>query len=513
MANPMESSPWSVFPFDLTLVWPMRLTTNISGSFDFPGFEKAIRIDGSWIEEDDLIRRNPPSDLDGYAHGEWNYFHPFIQRLLYRRPDKGGAFWIFRRSQVEVLKVRDGNWREDFLIREVLLYVLPSGLAVMKVELEATQAVTWQSAQDSLSYLRRLWAPHYYRPGENKAWVAGGVKGTVWIEPLQAEPGEQAAMTVAASKRPLTNSLDSQIPRLLPHWEDLLDPVVWCEPRTVGISAQPLGDSRMGAMLFLGTDRLMDVTEDDWFALSEADHAGSMRYSPQFRDEALGKACYDRWWQKWDRGRPLWTWAWNHRYLVGPLTFISAKQVPLEDLPPYLSNLREKWRRNYFQLFLIANIQRHELLILQDEVLKVTREGKLDQVNQISRKIAVFSATLWYREITPQIQGQELFERLQEQMRIPQLFREVVEDKAHLTNWAREEWRDRVTRIAVFSAGLSLAAGILGMNVIFRDDVINTITKIGWVKVVTPDLVLLTAVCILVTLGGAWAYTYIRKRS
>ncbi len=78
-----------------------------------------------------------------------------IQRLLYKDPKDGGAFWIFKREGVTTLEVGEAEWGGAFVVREVFLYVLESGLGILKVELGIVVALVSLMGGLAFCYIRK----------------------------------------------------------------------------------------------------------------------------------------------------------------------------------------------------------------------------------------------------------------------------------------------------------------------------------------------------------------------
>jgi hypothetical protein len=195
----------------------------------------------------------------------------------------------------------------------------------------------------------------------------------------------------------------------------------------------------MATMVFAGLDDPEKITDDEWFALAQADPAGYATYAPAFLETELPKAAYDRW---WDKSRP----DKRHRYLAGPMTFLSVMNWPSGSRAPYFERMRGTWRRQQFQFFLLAHYQRAALLILEDGIAylaaqidnppsKKNRKQLARKIEQLQGDIAKFSSGRWFPEVTPQIQGQELYDLLRKHIGLETLYRSVVEDKALLGSW------------------------------------------------------------------------------
>jgi len=464
-----------VDPFDVTFVWPLRLRG--SGAGKEAGRERVKRalIDGGWEQVKDLVRRNGRPDEDGYAYAEMVYFHPFVQNFLYGREDaRPGSrtdathfdLYCLPRLSEEKLEIEEEAWKEEFVIQEVLFHSFDGDIAILTLRLGATRPVTWDSARNTISLMRTAYFQHYSRVQEEVG--PHGVKATVWrggggIEGVHigGMPAETEGKH-ADRNLEMQSALDTQEPKLYRHWSDLLGPLA-----KAGIKARPLGDHRIPVMAFLGLEDPRCLAADEWLALSEADPARFARYAPAFRDNALAEATYDRW---WDRSDPK----LRHRYLAGPMTYFTVIGAPV-DRPPWFERIRTSWRRQHYQMFLLAHYQRAALLDLQDRIARAADKAGWDddallrEIESIRRRMAVFSSSCYFLEISPQVQGQELYSLLRKRLSLDSLYEGVIDDKALLGNWvmAREEQRSakRWEVINLWVIPLGLAITFLGANV------------------------------------------------
>ena len=475
-----------VDPFDVTFVWPLRLKG--SGDGKEPGREsvKLALIAGDWKPIEDLVKRDGLPDENGYAYAEMVYFHPFVQNFLYGRKNSrpGGRadpthFDLYRlpRLSGKKLKIEEGTWEEAFVIHEVLFHSFDGEIAILTLRLGATRPVTWDSARNTVSLMRTAYFQHYSVVKEEMG--QDGVKTPVWrggggIEGVHIEglPGE-----IGEGKVDPMDALGTLEPEIYQHWNDLLGPL-----KKAGIKARPLGDHRIPVMAFLGLEDPTCLEPEEWFALSEADCAQFPRYAPAFRDKALAEATYDRW---WDRSDPR----LRHRYLAGPMTYSAVIAAPA-DRPPWFERIRTSWRRQHYQMFLLAHYQRAALLDLQDRIARAADKADWDdaallrEVGSIQRRMAVFSSSCSFLEISPQVQGQELYSLLRKRLALDSLYEGVINDKALLGNWlvAREEQRSarRWEVINLWAIPLALAFTFLGANVF-------VVPLQDWLKKRVPD--------------------------
>jgi hypothetical protein len=126
-------------------------------------------------------------------------------------------------------------------------------------------------------------------------------------------------------------------------------------------------------------------------------------------------------------------------------------------------------------MFLLAHYQRAALLDLQDRIARAADKAEWDddallsEIASIQRRMAVFSSSCSFPEISPQVQGQELYCLLRKRLALDSLYEGVIDDKALLGNsvMAREEQRSALRWDAInrWVIPLGLAFTFLGANV------------------------------------------------
>ncbi len=464
-----------VNPFDLILLWPVRLLKP-EGTNKTANQHAQTTLDkhcGRWVRESDLLRRGKEGEYDGHVWAEFAYFHPFFQRFLYGdgpEDNKSSAeFVLYQLSPgaAESMAVTESDWRETFKITQVRLYLMKNDTAVVVVALSAPNPITWDSALNAVSELRKTYYSHWFQDkNEGNAWKGGGARSGIHVEPRKS--ATESAHPAQKPAEALRNSIRNRRPQLLPRWAELLDPLVLGPAQNHAIGFEALGDNRMPAMALLGTEAPETLSPDDWFALSQADGAGFTPYAAAFRDSQMDQVCYDRWWDPMHADPAM----HKQRYLASPMVFATVIKARCLTDPHWLKDFLQKWRRQYFQLFFLAHYQRAALLVLQfriaraSELLgKANRHGLLQTIHVIQEEMARFSSQCWYTEVTPQIQGQELYLKLKSQMGLEQLYKEVMDDQKHLGDWAMVDWRLQLDRVVI---PIALLLALLGINVFFE---------------------------------------------
>ncbi|MBI5729944.1 MAG: magnesium transporter CorA family protein [Ignavibacteriales bacterium] len=147
--------------------------------------------------------------------------------------------------------------------------------------------------------------------------------------------------------------------------------------------------------------------------------------------------------------------------------------------PKYI--LLQHLQTMYFQLVMLALLQRASLIRFSDEATKVRYlestkdeiglEDQLEYVKQLHGKYLHFVNKIFFREPTAQEQGIELYDMLLEKMRIEREVKDLDRELNELHNYIsltvqeRENKEIRIlSKLATFFLPATLIAGILGMN-------------------------------------------------
>ena len=527
--------------FDLILFWPLEIgEKDAKGRVQRDAIKERLTATSRWSELVDPLRRDCKPEEDGFAYAEWCEFHPFVRRFLYGNPPGGDGdlarpFDLYRNTWAtgKILRIEEEDCGISFEIRDLRLYVADNGLAFIILDLTSIAATTWRFALNALSKFRTSY-PQFYgaieKEGRLEGWFPGGAYQKVRIEPDEAKT-ELKDLHPSAEGRgeELRAALKARRPPILGHWKRLLGPLL-----EEGVRPHTLSDHRMSAMVWMGVEEAHTLAEADWMALAEADEYGFAPYSDAFVAETMREAAYDRWWDR-ELAKEQ---KKDHRYVVGEKVLASVKGLPSGSVPGYVERIRGSWRRQYAQAYFLAQFQRAALLILQDRVAEATPELErngaevvcrderklLEKIEELQAAMAVFSSRYWFPEVSNQVQPQELYSRVKKKLRLEELYRGVVDDKALLGAWvtAREERRrDKFwNRVNWFFIPMSLVLSFLGANLILDPaKVFVQTTQSGefllWLeRMFTHDMWvdLATALILIAILGVCWGAFWLAER-
>jgi hypothetical protein len=333
---------------------------------------------------------------------------------------------------------------------------------------------------EAIALLRNVFFPSYRKDtsadAEVGAFIGSAAVSQAKFLPLQSE-SELPPVSHPQHATACGEAIDTSYPALLPHWRALLSPLALGAAPEGGYSFALLDDFRMATMALLGTPSPFQVTDDDWQRLAQADTEDFSVYNPGFRDKELEQCVYDRWWDR-ERSRYM---AFDHRYVVGPLTFTTLFRCEAGNIAFWQQGLRDRWRQTMFQFFLLAHLQRASLLLLQQKAAALASRmaSKQDESNYLGAiadlhaEMAQFSSRIWIERCTENNQSQELYILLRKQLGLRALYENVLADKQILVEWAnatmqarREDWRDKLAPDTLRLAIAALVFSLLGINIL-----------------------------------------------
>jgi len=129
-------------------------------------------------------------------------------------------------------------------------------------------------------------------------------------------------------------------------------------------------------------------------------------------------------------------------------------------------------QNQYFQLVLLVLLQRAHLIHFGSRVAKLSHmmqsqkdiDKIVGKIDKLYRDYIKFLNRIYFNEVTPQEQGIELYDMLQEKMRIKEELNDLDREISKLNDYAERKQEGRLTRFAAEYLPVTLLAGILGMN-------------------------------------------------
>ena len=215
------------------------------------------------------------------------------------------------------------------------------------------------------------------------------------------------------------------------------------------------------------SDSIKQDLTDNWYEYVFVDkHNAKNIQDKEMQKELINNATYTRWKD------------WGTLYGITRYSF-----VLLTDSGDYSNVLLKHMQTLYFQMITLSLATRASILRFSDEVTAISDiEPNKDTVGNIAnlyKNYLRFKNKLYFKEITPQEQGIELYDKMREIMRIDKDIEDISNEIMTLNSYAfmlqekeEKEEMGRLTKLGTIFLPGTFIAGIFGMNS-FPDGWIN----------------------------------------
>lgn len=422
------------------------------------------------------------------------YFHPFVQRFLFDphrvrrfvREDIDSMEIDFFEYKVEAESTAKETIELD--VRRCELTLFQPDIGVLLIEVSPTQTLSLKQTQSILDGLRRLYPP-YLAQFDKDPWKSGHCPGEVRLMADKERiggpglyRGESTGEALPDFFNPYFSAFDKESgaePLHLPcanHWQKLLEPFDTTTPGSGKLSAHQFGDDRAPTLSYLALEDPVQISEGNWMRLCFADEPGDNKlpYARRFMGEFEKRFCYDRYWYSPEDSSLAPSRILNCGY---SFTWVGS----CED-SRYFTDKNNgavpTFRNIYVTMGVIAHFQRASLLAASERLTEmVKRDGAKvsipdrDKVRDFYDQFMEFTQHFWFDEISPQEQGQELFQMWRKHLRIQELYDEVRQELKDLVEYAElraaGELNQTVSYFGLAAIGIAIIsaiAGIFGMN-------------------------------------------------
>lgn len=429
---------------------------------------------------------------DELRYAEFVYFHPFIQKILFKADS---AVRVLAREDIVAMEVEleGGKPALRLAVPRIQMFLFPMDVAIVAVQIRAAGRLPLDVVLRLLNSVRRTFPPFFDDKGragqcpERVRWIGrDGPMGGDWISDFDV-PG-----AFLKSVLPTDRSVNRAQP-LAQHWLALLRPLlapvhhpqVAADAETLGFS--PFEDDRMPVMAFVpvaGGEELRRQDQVRLALLEDPSRFGlAYPYGQRFLEDFETRYCYDRFYEP-----PRFT---TRYFLTGYSFTVMGRR---EDWF-FRELVRSHFAQHYFVMVLIAQVQKAALLVFWERLAEISGRYANEQAGPESRArlrsdlkcligdFADFAARFWFSEVSNQVQPTELFDRYSEHLGTKRLFAEVKEQielmrEVQMAADAEEHaefekqsaaLQNRFTQLQDWWFPLLLATGILGMDGAFAD--------------------------------------------
>ncbi|MBK8444222.1 MAG: hypothetical protein IPL35_12760 [Sphingobacteriales bacterium] len=466
----MYSQHTFIFPFK----WECK-TKKTNPSFsertDLKSFQKAL------LPQTDRALPLPYWDseifeMNSANFGNYTYFYDYARKaLFYTKEDKGilrkFSYKIPPHTQntYEIVVWKEKNAQKDtytLQVEKIELFAYGSGVAILVFFLKNNDYSTPEDILRINEFGRRIY-PQYT--------IEGGIQATkanFLADSITLKIGEKVLSDCFEAAYHLDKfKLNTQMPLRLPHFimgilgEKFKEQGKLLYQGEIAIS--PIIDDRMFVVAVYREDGyacelgIFDDNEnayryassDFWYKYVFVDKQSPSIRNRLMKNTELEKATYARWVED------------KQLYGISRYSFMVLTNRSNDWLPDVVNRI-------YFPFILLCLVQRASVLRFSGEAALALSEknddSKNTRVKQVYEEYIHFINQIYFREITAQEQGIELYDKLQEVMRIEKhaqdLDREIAEFHQYLSNHEAL----RLTQLATWFLPATLIFSIAGMN-------------------------------------------------
>ncbi|MFZ4538916.1 hypothetical protein [Propionivibrio sp.] len=429
------------------------------------------------------------------------YFHPFVCRFLF---DPQRSRWLQRDDikAIEVTLPKTWNLEPVKLKLKVLrcqLVIFQPDIACLLLELDYTAtdtqpALQMHELQRLLDRLRRVYPPFF--GCDNGIEFGGHCAELVELLDLKGSPiGEAGRYAPTDYQESLRKSGQERSwkPGWSAHWKTLLAPMYTDHTPDDGhsIGLRQFSDDRAAIMSYVAFNDPRALNPGQWTRLCFADDHGydPLPYAKSFLADFEQRHCYDRYWYTGPTADPYDPMPDSRdnpsRVLNCGYAFSYVGKSKDWFFEQDLTGALFTFRHIYVPMGVIAHMQRAALLAASHRLTYMVQRKNDDirlpdteEVRKFYKQFIEFTQTYWFDEVSPQEQGQQIFSRWREYLRVQPLYDEVRQELRDLAEHSElqagrieleqsKKLNETVGRLGVFSlalATISAIAGIFGMN-------------------------------------------------
>lgn len=414
---------------------------------------------------------------------EKNFFYPFVHPLLYDEGKQNSIIRHYERKEAYnkdiIYKIgvkADHTSIYELKVRSICLNLYTTGVGILIFYLENNKYPAFEDILRINQFGRRVYPPFID--------TRTGIDGTKYaeladfiaIEGLNGNPenyyedytdwNPDSTWKPARFIHTLINDLSGEL-RICPVIDDRMMVACW------------YGNEDFAKKIKENADQHNFLESDEWYRLIFIDGGSATCQNDDMKKVLLHDHTYKRW-QKYGALFGI------TRYSMVYLT------EPIADTDFYLLRI---FRTMYSRMVEMAIIQRASTLKFADEVTRISRlndknsRHTSEDISDFYKEYICFVNQVYFREITTQEQGIEIYDKLMKHMRVHEqvkdldneieelhLYSNMVDDKKQSNNLSL------LTKIGALFIAPSLIASYYGMNNVLQERVTHsTSLSLAWV--------------------------------
>lgn len=479
--------PTKINTFREILFWPLYIRPQKDNPDDWQkAFDAFLSAESqAWQPVSDLLNREGGDTASRTQYAEFVYFHPFVQRFLYGKPNPQApqhkdnpAIRLYKRSDINHVAVKLSPEGKTWLFRvdRLHLYLFETQVAMLVVEVSTDiqdAGFKLSDLQNFLDKFRRAYPPYFYEDEQGRVYGGHCPESVVWHAYPDNDPiGYPADYAGETSHRNyVKNNLAPPVAR---HWQYLLEPMRPYPDPDAPFRYQQIEDERMPFMAYLALENPVALKRGDFIRIGLADDSGdpnTLPYAAGFLAGFEQDYCYDRFWQ------PAAARGFTTRYLCCGYGFVTIGDANSGFYTNAETGALAHFRHQYFQMGLIAHFHKAALLAMSDRTAEAVanyrdRESSSDAFEELQKAMETilkeflqFTHRYWFTEVSNQVQAKELFalwtRHLGAQALFEQVKQEIQDANSFLGGLQQAKLGKSAHDLAVFGIPIALV-GLLG---------------------------------------------------
>jgi len=417
-----------------------------------------------------------------FDYNEYAYFYSFIRETLYNKSDfkeNSTSYFFEKEYKGGQYNIKIDNKTYELELEGLSLRIFETGIAIFSIEVSNRKSS--QSEMDDIlkinEYARRIYAPFLGRFTQTGHWSQAAKKSQLPSSVEVILPDD----TICKD-----NFCDDyiEIPdeiKISPYILELLGKNTFTTLRDNDgkYYIQPIIDDRMFVLSWFGSDKYSEqmrdhqyIKSDKWYEYVFVDGNGITVHNKEMQESLVKKATYDRW-MNYKEGLTLFGLTRYSFVCLSNASGFSKAVLPL----PHMKTM-------YYQMFTLILAIRASTLRFSEEVTalsNIKKEEDDDFFNNVStlyRYYIKFVNKIYFREITAQEQGIELYNQALESMHIQRDVKDLDAEIAELHTYVslkaeekqakyaeeRERRLESISKLGAVFLPPALLSGILGIN-------------------------------------------------
>ncbi len=427
-------------------------------------FDDRVKLDESFKSdlENNKWRYEHFAVKNSLDYNELVYFHDFVKDSLFNKQEfkEGATSYFFKKEIAEdasfVLKILN---KEAYALdlKGVTLRIFDTGVAILSFEVENRKYSDVQDILNINEYGRRVY-PQFL--GEN---FSTKVTKETFLPESTTVNGIEEHFCDLYKEIKIAKYITEILGDTFTTQQNVEDKYF----------IQPIIDDRMFVLSWYGNDSFSQCTKkdlmyDDWYKYIFVDGKDITVQDKDMQKKLIEKSSYTRW-------KGYGTFFGVTRYSFVSLSQNSAFTRDVLPLP--------HMKTIYFQMVILLLAQRASLLRFSDEITAISdvkdEQYILENISILYKNYLRFVNKLYFKEITAQDQGIELYDKAQDVLNITRDMEDLRQEIASLNEYAsleqekkENEEMQKLTKLGTIFLPGTFIAGLLGMNV-FPDNLIN----------------------------------------